>query len=298
MKVTKLADGLGFPEGPFPLGDGRLIFVETYRSQVSVWSPDGKVSQFAYVGGGPNAAIMGSDGCCYVTQNGGVIGPWRAADKRPPSLQRVTPEGKVEVIATEVDGLTLRAPNDLVFGPDGRLYFTDPGGAFDPVNRPDPGRIFALNPDGTGELILELEPTYPNGIVIEANGDLAWVETYTNRLYRRSRDGTVRKLCDLPSKGLPDGFKVAKDGNFYIAGLISEGVIIISADGSEAGFIKVGKTPTNCVFDGNMLYVTDGGHLGMTTEAPMVGMLWAVELDGVEGQPPFPGGIARGISAG
>jgi hypothetical protein len=53
MKVTKLADGLGWPEGPSPLADGRLIFVETYRSQVSVYEEGRGVSQFAYVGGGP-----------------------------------------------------------------------------------------------------------------------------------------------------------------------------------------------------------------------------------------------------
>ena len=48
------------------------------------------------------------------------------------------------------------------------------------MDRPDPSRIFALNPDGTGELILELEPVYSNGIVIEATGDIVWVESYTN----------------------------------------------------------------------------------------------------------------------
>jgi gluconolactonase len=36
MKVEMLADGLGWPEGPAPLPDGRILFVETYRSQVSV----------------------------------------------------------------------------------------------------------------------------------------------------------------------------------------------------------------------------------------------------------------------
>ena len=33
----QLADGLGWAEGPAILSDGRVCFVETYRSQVSVW---------------------------------------------------------------------------------------------------------------------------------------------------------------------------------------------------------------------------------------------------------------------
>ena len=297
MNVTKLADNLAWPEGPSPVGDGRIAFVETYRSQVSVWTPGKGVSQFAYVGGGPNACLVGQDGCVYVTQNGGVIGPWRAKDKRPPSIQRITPEGKVEIMATEIAGTKLRAPNDLAFGPDGRLYFTDPGGAFDPVNRPDPSRIFAIAPDGKGELIVELEPVYSNGIAIEANGDLVWVETYTNAVRRRSRDGRIAHLCTLPEKGKPDGFKIADNGDFYVTALLAKGLDVIRPDGVYAGFIEVGKAPTNCVFVDNKLYVTDGGSLGLSTEGDNAGALWVVELAGVTGMKLFAGGIARHVIA-
>lgn len=291
MKIQKLADGLGWPEGPAPLADGRIIFVETYRSQVSVWRAGHAIEQFAYVGGGPNAVLAAADGYCYVTQNGGVIGPWRAADKRPPSIQRITPIGKVEVLATEVAGHKLCAPNDLAFGPDGRLYFTDPGGPFDPVNRPDAARIFALNPDGTGELLLELEPVYCNGIVVEANGDIVWVETYTNAVKRRTKDGRIVPLCVLPEKGKPDGMKIARSGSLYITALLAEGLDVVRPDGSYAGFLPVGKAPTNCAFVGNKLYVTDGGHLGLSPDPEMAGALWEIELDDDEGLPLFQGHI-------
>jgi gluconolactonase len=294
MKLRKLADGLGWPEGPAPLADGRIIFVETYRSQVSVWRPGGHgIEQFAYVGGGPNAVLAAADGYCYVTQNGGVIGPWRAQDKRPPSIQRITPSGRVEILATEVAGHKLRAPNDLAFGPDGRLYFTDPGGAFDPVNRPDAARIFALNPDGTGDLLVELDPVYSNGIVVLPNGDIVWVETYTNAVRRRSKDGTITSLCVLPEKGKPDGLKVARDGSLYITALLAEGLDVVRPDGSYAGFIPVGKAPTNCAFVGNKLYVTDGGHLGLSPDPEMAGALWEIELTDAEGMPLFQGHIGN-----
>jgi gluconolactonase len=297
MSITKLADGLGWPEGPSPLADGRIIFVETYRSQVSVWEEGRGVSRFAYVGGGPNAVLAASDGCCYVTQNGGVIGPWRAVDQRPPSIQRITPEGVVEIMVTEIDGHTLRAPNDLAFGPDGTLYFTDPGGPFDPVNRPDRSRLFALNPDGTGRVLEELEAVYSNGIVVEANGSIVWVESYTGAVKRRSPTGTITQLCILPERGKPDGLKVAANGDLYITALIAEGVDVVAPDGRYRHLLSVGKVPTNCVFVGNTLYVTDGGHLGLSADPDMAGALWRVELDGIEGLPLFPGGIARSVIA-
>ncbi len=35
--------------------------------------------------------------------------------------------GEAEIVAAAVDGVTLNAPNDFVFGPDGQLYFTGSG---------------------------------------------------------------------------------------------------------------------------------------------------------------------------
>src|SRR5579875_2459178 len=178
MQMIRLADGLAWPEGPALLPDGRLVFVETYRSQVTAYAPAGGISRFASTGGGPNAAALGSDGAVYVTQNGGIVGPWRAEQMRPPSIQRIDPSGAVEVLVTEVDGVRLQAPNDLAFGLDGRLYFTDPG-RYDPVGKPDPGYVFAVSADGSGEVLAELDPCYPNGIVVEAGGGVVWAETYT-----------------------------------------------------------------------------------------------------------------------
>ena len=147
----QLATGLAWPEGPTVLPDGRIVFVETYRSHIGYVAPDGEYGQFAYTAGGPNATALGSDGCLYVTQNGGVVGPWRADEMLQPSIQRITPDGAIETVATEIAGVPFQAPNDLAFGPDGRLYFTDPG-RYDPAALPDPGRIFALDPSGGGEL--------------------------------------------------------------------------------------------------------------------------------------------------
>ena len=56
-----------------------------------------------------------------------------------------------------VAGVALGRPNDLAFGPDGRLWFTDPNGPDDPARNTEPGRIFVLDVEtGRGELVIEL----------------------------------------------------------------------------------------------------------------------------------------------
>ena len=71
--------------------------------------------------------------------------------------------------------MPFNGPNDLVFGPDGRLYITDPG-TYRPGD-PEPSRLFVMEPDGTGRLLAELSPpTFPNGIAVEADGNVVWAE--------------------------------------------------------------------------------------------------------------------------
>src|SRR6185369_14971445 len=76
------------------------------------------------------------------------VGKWQPDDKRPASIQRATPNGKVEIVATEADGVAFDGPNDLTYGPDGRLYFTD-SGDWDPETKRHKGRIVVIEKDGT-----------------------------------------------------------------------------------------------------------------------------------------------------
>lgn len=170
--LTTLVEGLGHPEGPDVLPDGRIVMVETYTGKLVAWSSELGLHDYSLCGGGPNACVLGSDGAVYLTQNGGTAGAWKAAVMSAPSIQRAWPDGRCETVADNVAGMSLQAPNDLTFGPDGRLYFTDPAD-YDPDN-PGPGRVFAIAPDGTGELLEDLSGSFPNGIAVEADGSIVW----------------------------------------------------------------------------------------------------------------------------
>lgn len=286
--ITVLAEGLGHPEGPDVLPDGRVVFANTYASEIGVWDPKRGKGTYAFTGGGPNAAVLGSDGWVYSTQCP-TVGKWVAPERRPPSIQRSSPTGKVEIVATEADGIRFNAPNDLTFGPDGRLYFTD-SGDWDAVAKPDPGYIVAIETDGTAHILEELAPVYPNGIVAEPDGSIVWVESYTLNVVRRRPDGSKTVIHTLPDGHIPDGFKIDANGNFWITTFGSGGVDVIAKDGTPIDFLETGGVMLNCVFGGTSLYLCDFGTTDTGDATPMFGRLVRVDV-GVAGMPQFRGAI-------
>jgi gluconolactonase len=287
--IETLAGGLGHPEGPDVLSDGRIVMVETYTSRIVAWSHERGIHDYAICGGGPNACMLGSDGALYITQNGGTVGAWRADVMSVPSIQKASPDGSVTILATEVAGIPLQAPNDLTFGPDGRLYFTDPADYL--PNDRKPGRVFALDADGKGELLAELPAAYPNGIVAEEDGSIVWVESYDRGVYRIPPGGSSEKIHQLPEGHIPDGLKIDADGNLWITTFMSGGVDIVRPDGTALDFLETGGVPLNCIFHQGDLYITDFGDVTeVTSAAPMDGRLWRVSV-GVEGMPLFRGSI-------
>lgn len=288
--IETLADGLGHPEGPDILPDGRIVMVETYTSKLVAWSRERGLHDYADCGGGPNACMLGSDGAVYITQNGGTVGAWRAEVMGRPSIQKAWPDGRVEEVASEVAGIPLQAPNDLSFGPDGRLYFTDPADYL-PDDR-KPARIFVLEPDGSGRLLEEIPDAYANGIVAEPDGSIVWVESYERGVYRMRPGGPSEQIARLPEGHIPDGLKIAADGDLWITTVLGGTVDVLARNGTFKDSLETGGAPLNCIFHEGALIITDFGDItAITGEAPMEGRLWRVDV-GVEGMPLFRGEIA------
>ena len=291
-----IASGLGWPEGPTVLPDGRIVLVESYRSQLTAIDPDGTAHRFARVSGAPNSCVLGADGALYVCQNGGTCGPWRAAEMTLPSIQRVVESGSPEIILTEVDGVPLNGPNDLVFARDGRLIFTDPG-TYNPQD-PDPSYIFAIAPDGSSRIAVRFEtPVFPNGVAVEADGSIVWGESYTGHVVRQRPDGSRGDLGLLPGeRPTPDGMKIGADGRLYVTDIAANGIHVLRPDGVVEAFIACNKATTNCVFAGETLWVTNAGVLAEGAEPSFGGTLQRLRVPG-GGAPTHHGQIAAGARA-
>ncbi|MBA3605590.1 MAG: SMP-30/gluconolactonase/LRE family protein [Acidimicrobiia bacterium] len=276
MDGTIIATGLAFPEGPVWL-DGDVLLTEIAGGTIARWSPASGLTRIAAVGGGPNGATLGADGALYVTQNGGMFSD--DADRVTAGILRVDPDdGSWAVMATEVDGLTLEGPNDLAFGPDGRLYFTDPRGAADPALNGRPGRLFAVELASggrvtDGELLREVGPVFPNGIAFDADGTLLWTESFSRRVMRLV-DGRAEVVIGLPERHAPDGMCVGADGTLYVASTYAHCVSVVR-DGAIVERLMCGDgMVTNCCFGATDLYVTESRR----------GTLYRFPL-GVEGLP-------------
>jgi gluconolactonase len=256
------------------LPDGRLAFVEMYRGRVSVLE-DGTVRELAYLGGSPNGLALGPDGRIYVARPEGRVGDWMSADPQPPAIVAVDPaDGSIEVVAVEAGGEKLRAPNDLCFGPDGALYFTDPC-------RVDPGAelsAWICRVDGDGcEVVHALGNVFTNGIGFDPDGELVWAETWTQRLVSPSG---VR--VQLPDDAYPDGFAFTDDGRCVVATVSSGGLDLVDWSAGEPTVERLvwgeGVTPVNVAFDGSILWVTD-----VTPEwadpTTLGGRLWRLSTD-------------------
>jgi len=274
-KATLLASGLGFPEGPVIISDGRVVFCDGNTGELLVYA-DERVSAHTRTGGSPWGTALGGDGAIYVTQGGNV--PGSGDTSAVSGIQRVLADGTVELLFSEVAGYRLYGPNDLAFGPDGRLWFTESGSEQDfRFDVRSPGRLFAVGPSGAGEMLLELPGVYPNGIAFDARQRLYWTESMARRV-QRLEDGQPVTFCQLPDGHVPDGMAFAADGRLFVANTVYQGVTVISPDGAVLDEIHLGEHATNCAFDGSDLYVTATREADIEA-SQRTGTLWRVETD-------------------
>jgi gluconolactonase len=275
VERSLLASGLGFPEGPAIMPDGRIVLCDGNTGELFGYD-DGQVTRFARTGGSPWGTVLGTDGAVYVTQGGNV--PGSGDTSALSGIQRVSADGAVELLFSELAGYQLYGPNDLAFGPDGRLYFTESGSEQDfRFDVRSPGRLFAVDASGAGEMLLERPDVYPNGIAFDAGQRLYWTESMAHRICRLD-DGEPVTFCQLSDDHVPDGMAFAADGRLFVATTVSGGVTVVSPDGQVLDEIHLGEHATNCAFDGSALYVT-------ATKVPDIeasqrtGTFWRVETD-------------------
>jgi gluconolactonase len=281
MKITEVAKGLRFPEGPIAMLDGTVILVEIERGALSRVHPDGRIETIAIVGDGPNGAAMGPDGWIYICNNGGFA--WhdlpdgglmpgnQSADYKSGRIEKVNPDtGEIKVLYDSCDGQKLKGPNDLVFDREGNFYFTDLGKRRD--TEMDLSAVYYAKSDGSGITRLVHGVITANGCALSPDETvLYFAETTTARLWaidleapgvtKKQPNGQRHRLVHgLPGYQLLDSMALDAEGNICVGTLINGGITSFSPDGSTTEFFPFDDVlATNICFGGEGLrtaYVT------------------------------------------
>jgi gluconolactonase len=258
VQIDVIADGLGFTEGPVWLPDGRVALTSISHGCVYVVDLSGGPQERIDTGGGPNGLACSADGTLYVAQNGGA---WGASGPAEAGVQVIT--------GTDVEYLVegLGAPNDLTFGPDGRLWITDTRGEFD-IGTPDaglPGHVYATDIDsGETRQIVDDGPVFINGLGFTRDGSrLLVTATLSSQLlsYDVGAYGSP-ELVHTFTDGWPDGMTVSARGDYWVALTAGDKIgIVDGASGRRAGAIGLssGSLATNICIGGqhsDELFVT------------------------------------------
>jgi gluconolactonase len=246
--VERVAEGLGYVEGPVWSKRGFLLFSDMLDSRILKMSQAKHVETYRDDSNGTNGNTLDAQGRLYSCERDG---------RRVVRRER---NGHVTVIASLFEGKRLNDPNDVVVRRDGQVYFSDsrPKGSLKPFELASAG-LYHVTPKGKISLIANMPA--PNGVTLTPDGHTLYVSDTAQRTitaYDLDADGNTSRERIFVSgiDGGPDGLRVALNGNVYVA---ARGIAIYSPAGKLLQTIEFPETPANCAFgdrDLQTLYVT------------------------------------------
>jgi gluconolactonase len=253
-KLETVATGFGFTEGPVWDKAGFLYVSDEEINKIFRVYPDGHKEELI--------ALGDPDGNTYDRQ-------LRLLDCASVlrAIIRVSPDEKYTVLADRFEGKKFNSPNDVLIGPDGAIYFTDPTldlAKGEEQEIPFQG-VYRLDEKGDVRLLTK-ELSQPNGLAFSADGKRFYVddsEQRNIRVYDFAADGSLsngRIFAEEPGgkgEGVPDGMKVDQDGNLFVTG--PQGIWVWDAKGHHLGTIVIPEQPANLTWgdgDYRTLYIT------------------------------------------
>jgi gluconolactonase len=253
--LETLGTGFGFTEGPVWDRSGFVWVSDEVQNNISRLYPDGHREEVI--------ALGDPDGNTYDRQH-------RLIDCASVlrAVIRLAPDGKsYTILASRYQGKRFNSPNDVVMGPDGAFYFTDPTldlpkGQSQEI--PFQG-VYRLDQQGNVRLLTK-DLDQPNGLAFSPDGRHMYIDDSAKRdirVYRFHRNGTISdgrlfgSEQETGMKGVPDGMRLDTHGNLFVVG--PGGIWVWSPAGVHLGTIDLPEQPANLSWGGRQnswLYIT------------------------------------------
>ena len=252
-KLTRMATGFGFTEGPVWDPRGFLYVSDEEQNKIYRTYPDGRKETVIELGD-PDGNTFDEHGslldCASVLR----------------AIIRVDDHGAYKILADRYQSKRFNSPNDVVLGPDHATYFTDPTSDLPKGEQqeiPFQG-VYRLDRKGKVQLLIK-DMSQPNGLGFSPDGTRLYVddsEQKNIRVFDFSKDrrvGNGRIFADENETGggVPDGLRLDRVGNLYVTG--PKGIWVWDPEGHHLGTIVVPEQPANLAWgdkDYGTLYIT------------------------------------------
>lgn len=279
-KAEIIAEGFDWSEGPLWIEKhNMLLFSDVPANTIYKWTEEKGKEVYLKPSGftgdstkskepGSNGLLLDNDGNLVLCQHGN-----RQMARMNAPLDK--PAADFTTLAGLFNGKRFSSPNDAVFNSKGELFFTDPPYGLPMQNDDDPEKQIAFNgvfearPDGI-VLLLADSISRPNGIaffpgqtkLLVANSDPAKPIWYLIDMTPSDKMQAPTVFYDASGydknlKGLPDGFKIDKNGNVFASG--PGGLWIFNSKAKILGKIKLDEACSNVALspDEKTIYITN-----------------------------------------
>ena len=280
-KIEIIAEGFEWSEGPLWVEQqNMLLFSDVPMNTIYRWTEGKGTEIYLKPSGytGTEASTVKEPGSNGLTFDGnGNLVLCQHGDRRMARMDAPVdrPGAKFVSLADNYQGKRFNSPNDAVFNSAGELFFTDPPYGLGTQDDTDPKKEIPYNGvykvKSNGEVVLLVDyitrpnglaflpgekkliiacsdPDKPNWYIYDVQGD----SLVNGKIFYSAVNEHNEKV-----NGLPDGFKVDRNGNVFATG--PGGVYIFNSEGKKLGIIKFTESTSNCAFspDEKTLYVTN-----------------------------------------
>jgi gluconolactonase len=252
--ISTIASDFGFTEGPVWDAAGFLYVSDEVTNKIFRVYMDGRKEEVLSLGD--------PDGNTYDQQHQllDCAGILRA-------IIRIDPDGKYKILADRFEGKRFNSPNDVIIGPDGAIYFTDPTLDLVPGEKQEIPFQGVYRLDSSGKItLLTKELSQPNGLGFSPDGIHFYVDDSERKNIRvfdfkpdhsLSIGSVFAEEPGAKGDGVPDGMKLDQSGNIYVTG--PRGIWIWDPSGHHLGTIVLPEQPANLAWgdaDYGTLYIT------------------------------------------